>query len=105
MNTLSTHRPRPSIEMRTSAALNTSVNSHEVNWLPWIRVEDLRTAEPSQGLLHRFNAERHVHRVRHPPSQHLARGPVHHRHQIQKAPSHRNVGYVRTPDLVRPLHR
>src|SRR4051795_6528680 len=35
MNTLSTHRPRPSMEMRTSAALNTSVNSDEVNWLPW----------------------------------------------------------------------
>ena len=35
MNTLSIQRPRPSIEMRTSASLSTSVNSVEVNWLPW----------------------------------------------------------------------
>ena len=35
MNTLSIHRRRPSIEMRTPAACSTPVNRGEVNWLPW----------------------------------------------------------------------
>jgi hypothetical protein len=35
MNTLSIHRPRPSIEMRTPAPINTSVKAVLVNWLPW----------------------------------------------------------------------
>ena len=34
MNTLSIHRPRPSIEMRTPASRKTPVNRGEVNWLP-----------------------------------------------------------------------
>ena len=35
MNTLSIQRPRPSIEMRTSAAISTPVKAALVNWLPW----------------------------------------------------------------------
>ena len=35
MNTLSIQRPRPSIEMRTSASISTPVKSALVNWLPW----------------------------------------------------------------------
>jgi len=54
-----------------------------------IGVEDLRAAKPLQSLLQRLNAEVRLQRVRHPPRQHLARGPVHHRHQIQKAAPHR----------------
>jgi len=34
MNTLSIQRPRPSMEMRAPAAISTSVNRGEVNWLP-----------------------------------------------------------------------
>jgi hypothetical protein len=35
MNTLSIHRPRPSIEMRTPAAASVPVKAALVNWLPW----------------------------------------------------------------------
>ena len=35
MKTLSIQRPRPSIEMRTPAPVNTPVNAAPVNWLPW----------------------------------------------------------------------
>jgi hypothetical protein len=35
MNTLSIHRPRPSMEIFTPAACSTPVNRGEVNWLPW----------------------------------------------------------------------
>src|SRR5215217_2809260 len=36
MNTLSSQRPRPSMEMRTPAACSTPVKRGEVNWLPWM---------------------------------------------------------------------
>src|SRR5262245_33324437 len=35
MNTLSIQRPRPSIEMRTPAAISMPVKAALVNWLPW----------------------------------------------------------------------
>jgi hypothetical protein len=35
MNTLSIQRPRPSIEIRTPAAIGAPVKSALVNWLPW----------------------------------------------------------------------
>src|SRR6266481_385135 len=35
MKTLSIHRPRPSIEMRTPAAASAPVKEALVNWLPW----------------------------------------------------------------------
>ena len=35
MKTLSIQRPRPSIEMRTPALINTEVKAAPVNWLPW----------------------------------------------------------------------
>jgi hypothetical protein len=34
MNTLSSHRPRPSIEMRTPAPASVPVKAALVNWLP-----------------------------------------------------------------------
>src|SRR3954447_19276589 len=64
-----------------------------------VGVEDLRVAEPLQSLLQRLDAEVRVHRVRDLPGQHLARGPVHHRNQIQKAPPHWYIRDVSTPDL------
>ena len=77
MNTLSSQRPRPSIDTRMPASFSTLVNRGEVNWLPsmgsspWIRrpqdrrsadrrgvgVEDLRAAMASQGLFQGFQAE------------------------------------------------
>jgi hypothetical protein len=35
MNTLSIHRPRPSIETRMPASCNNDTNRGLVNWLPW----------------------------------------------------------------------
>jgi hypothetical protein len=35
MNTLSIHRPRPSMDTRTPAASSAPVNRGDVNWLPW----------------------------------------------------------------------
>ena len=35
MKTLSSQRPRPSIEIRTPACCSKPVNRGEVNWLPW----------------------------------------------------------------------
>ena len=72
MNTFSIQRPRPSMEMRTPACCSTPVNRGEVN-ATLVRVEDLRFPEPGQGLLQRLDAELHVHGVRYPPGQHLAR--------------------------------
>src|ERR1700761_592019 len=69
-----------------------------------IGVENLGVAKPLQSLLQRLNAEVSVHRVRDTPRQHLARGPVHHRHQIQKTAPHWYIRDVSTPDLVRTLN-
>jgi hypothetical protein len=35
MKTLSSQRPRPSIEIRTPVRCRTEMNAVEVNWLPW----------------------------------------------------------------------
>ncbi len=47
-----------------------------------------------------LQAEINVHAVGEFPGQHPARCPVHHGDQIQKAPPHRNLGDVRTPDIA-----
>src|SRR5215210_2864116 len=70
-----------------------------------VGVENLRPAVTGQGVLQRLDAEPHIHRVRYTPRQHLARPPVHDRDKIQKPASHRNVGEIRAPDLVRPVDR
>src|SRR6476659_10439114 len=69
-----------------------------------VGVEDLGFAKPLQSLLQRLNAEIRIHRVRDPPRQHLARGPIHYRNQIQKAAPYRYIRDVRTPDLVWPVN-
>src|SRR6266511_1372982 len=83
MNTLSIQRPRPSIEMRTPAALSTPVKAALVNWRPWSVLK-------ISGVPKRASAE-------HRPAR-----PVHDRDPIEEAPPDRNVGDVRAPDLVRP---
>src|SRR5215203_202525 len=104
MNTLSIHRPRPSMEMRTPAALSTSVKAKLVNWLPWsvlkISGGPCRTSASSKAA-----TQNSASKLLDKPSQHLPAGPVHDRHQVQKAPAHRDVGHVRAPDLVRSLNR
>ena len=70
-----------------------------------IGVEDLGLAMPGQRLLQRLDAKSDVHRVGQTPRQHAAAVPIHDRHQIQKATTHRNICDVGTPDLVGPNHR
>ena len=53
----------------------------------------------------RFNAEVGFHGVGHAPGQRLAGCPIHNRHKIQKAPAHRKIGDIRTPDMVGPRDR
>ena len=70
-----------------------------------IRIEDLRPAMEPQSLVGRLDAEIHLERDRQSPSQDTACEPVHDRGQIEEAAVHRNVRYVRCPDLVRPIDR
>ena len=68
-----------------------------------IGVHDLGRPEAGDGVLKCLYAEVRVHRIAEPPVQHLARGPVHDRDQIQEAALHRDEGDIGTPDLVRPV--
>ena len=68
-----------------------------------VGVQDLRLAETRQRLLQRRYAERHIHGIGQPPSQHRPRRPVDDRHQIEKALPNRDVGDVCRPHLVRPV--
>ncbi len=101
MKMLSRYRPRPSIENRILALRTHSANASLVNCEPLVGVEDLRPPR-AQRLLQRAHAEGRVHRVRQLPRQHVARRPVHHRHQVEKPPGHRHIGDVRAPHLIRP---
>ena len=67
-----------------------------------VRVEYLRGAG-MQRRLERVDAENAVHRVRQPPRQDMAAGPVHHGDEIKKAIRNRDIGDVSTPRLVRPI--
>src|SRR5258708_20120688 len=66
-----------------------------------VGVEDSRFAISEQSLLQRFDAKAVVDRVRHPPSQNRATGPIDDRHQIQKAARHWDIGYIRRPHVIR----
>src|SRR6185437_11610017 len=72
---------------------------------PLVRVENLRWPELRQGLLQRLHAEIRAHRVREPPSEHLAAGNIQDRHQVQKPVRHRQIRQIRGPHLVGPLDR
>ena len=69
-----------------------------------ICVHDLGRAELMNGLVQRFDAEVGLQGVRDPPGQNLSSVPVHDRHQIEEPSAHRQIGDVRTPDLVRAIH-
>jgi hypothetical protein len=47
-----------------------------------------------------FDAEVGLQSVGQPPGQHVLAVPIHDDHQVQEAPSHGDVGNVRSPDLV-----
>ena len=62
---------------------------------PLVAVEDFRPS-PSQGR--RTNI--HLHRQRQRPAQHKPAKPVHHRHQIDEALGHADLGDIGTPHLL-----
>ncbi len=70
-----------------------------------IGVEDGRGTMLSDRLLDRLQAEVGGQPGGHPPRQHPATGPVEHGEQIHEAPRHRNVGYIRRPDMIGTIDR
>ena len=92
MNTLSKHRPRPSIEQRIPGRLQQSRERDTGELAALIGVEALGNTVAFQRLRQRRHAELGVHRVGQPPRQHAPTGPVHDRHQVQEPALHRDVG-------------
>ena len=70
-----------------------------------VGVEHLRRAAAVEGLGQRVHAKQRVLGRGQPPRQHLARMPVHDRHQVQKPMRHRHIRQVGAPRLVGPAHR
>src|SRR6478672_2976902 len=68
-----------------------------------VGIENLRPAVARECFLERLDTKIGAERVRQPPRQHGTAHPVHDDHQIKEALGHRNVGDVRTPDLIDPL--
>src|SRR5271169_2280095 len=65
-----------------------------------VRVEDIRFAMASEGVLKGLDAERRLHRDRYAPRQHTTAEPIEHNGQIDEAARHRDVGDVHRPHLV-----
>ncbi len=55
-------------------------------------------------FVQRINAEAGLQSVGDAPGQHLTCMPIYNGHQIQEPAPHRQIGDVRTPDLIRPLN-
>jgi len=68
-----------------------------------IGVENLRPAMLGQRFLNRLDTELRLHRDRQAPRQNPPAEPIHHRNQVEKPPRHRDICYVRAPNLVRPV--
>ena len=69
-----------------------------------IGVPDFGLAEAERGV-ERGQAEAGLHRVGEFPTEHEAAEPIHHRDQVEKAATHRNVSNIGAPDVVGPLDR
>lgn len=69
-----------------------------------VGVHDLGRPEAGDGLVQCLDAEVRLQRVRDAPGQHLARVPVHDRHQIEEPSPHPQIGDVRSPNLIGPIH-
>ena len=82
--------------MRTPASSTRWVNSLLVNCDPW---SVLKISGPSLGqrLVERFQAEGRVQGVGQTPGEHVAREPVHDRHQVDEAAAQGQVGDVTCP--------
>jgi hypothetical protein len=57
------------------------------------------------GLFQGFNTKVSLHTVGQSPTENFTAEPVHDRYQIQKPPSHGNVGNIHAPDLIWPINR
>jgi hypothetical protein len=69
-----------------------------------VGIEDPRTAMSGERLIDCVQAEIHLQRDRRPPGQYSPAEPVHHRREVDKAASHRNVCDIHRPNLVRSLY-
>ncbi len=69
---------------------------------PLVGVEDLGCAA-GEGFTQSLQTEIHLQGVGQPPGQHIPTIPIHHGDQIHKALSHRDIGNICAPDLVRPV--
>jgi len=65
-----------------------------------IRVHDLGESILCDGLVQRFDAEVGMHRIRQPPTQHLARCPIHDGHRVEEAVIDRHEGDIGAPNLI-----
>ena len=70
MNTLSIHRPPPSIEMRTPAADSTPDEGGTGKLTALVGVDDLWSAKARECFFKRCDGECAVHGVGQPPRQH-----------------------------------
>jgi hypothetical protein len=83
--------------------ISVPVNAALVNWLPWSVLKMSWLAKTRECLCQGRDAERAVHSVGQPPSQHRPARPGHDRHEVKEAAADRDVGDIGAPDLVRSI--
>src|SRR5260370_29315057 len=112
MKTLSIHRPRPSIEMRMSAAASVPVKAALVNWPPWsvLKISGLPRRANASSSADTQNDTSMVFDSRQASTARLAHLTLSlskgdHCHEIEEPAPDRYVGDVRRPYLVRPIDR
>ena len=102
INTLSSRRPRPSMEMRIPCSRRSLVKAKLGKPASLIGIENIRCAVFCQGFFRHRYAKVCVHGVGKLPRYYLATVPVHYGDKIQKASPHGNIRYIRAPHLIRP---
>ena len=105
------------IEILTSASVKVVIQADPVNCDPWsvFMISGLPTARQCMftctrgvfcdGLFQGLDTKAGVQRVREPPCQHLARGPIHNCHQVKEPAPHGDVGDITAPNVVRARDR
>src|SRR5258708_23935688 len=110
MNTLSIHRPRPSIEMRMSEVASVPVKAALVNWLPWsvLKIAGLPKRASASSSAETQNDTSMVFDSRHASTARLAHLTLSlskgdDRHEVEEPTPDRHIGDVGRPHLIRPL--